>query len=187
MFPDIRCSFVHERARDRRSSLTVLKRRSRLPCMTDDRLSGLALIAGSCGFIITLSLHPTGQVPAARLPSIIPMLVGVHALALACIPVLFLGAWGFSRRVNSPDPLAIMGLVLYAFALLAVANAAVAYGLVTPGVLRQIVASNAPPGTPDPWRMIARYNFFVNQAYAQLFVAASAVAIALWSTAVLRD
>lgn len=74
--------------------------------MTDDRASGLALIAGSCGFIITLALHPTGHIPAAQLTSIIPMLIGVHALALACVPVLFLGAWGFSghppRRQGRP-------------------------------------------------------------------------------------
>jgi len=155
--------------------------------MTDDRASGLALIAGSCGFIITLSLHPTGHIPTAQLTSIIPMLIGVHALALACVPVLFLGAWGLSRRLSSPDRLTVIGLVLYTFALLAIADAAVADGLVTPGVLRQVVQSAAAPGMPDPWRMIARYNFFVNQAYAQVYVASSAVAIALWSVAILRQ
>jgi hypothetical protein len=149
--------------------------------MTDDRLSGLALIAGSGGMIITMSLHPTGHVAADQVESMIHMLIAVHALALACVPVQFLGAWGLSRRVASPNHLAVTGLVLYTFALLAVINAAVADGLVMPSLLRQIVASAGLPQAIDGWRMMSRYNFYVNQAYAQVFVAASSVAIVLWS------
>jgi len=58
--------------------------------MTDDRLSGLALIAGTCGMIITMSLHPTGYVAAEPM---IRMLIVVHAPALAWVPVQFLGAY----------------------------------------------------------------------------------------------
>jgi hypothetical protein len=155
--------------------------------MTDDRLSGLALIAGSGGTIITMSLHPTGRVAAAQVESMIHVLIAVHALALACVPIQFLGAWGLSRRVASPDRLAVAGLVLYTFALLAVMNAAVADGLVTPSLLRQIVASAGSPPAIDGWRMMSRYNFYVNQAYAQVFVAASSVAIVLWSASTWRS
>jgi hypothetical protein len=155
--------------------------------MTDDRLSGLALIAGSGGTIITMSLHPTGRVAAAQVESMIHVLIAVHALALACVPIQFLGAWGLSRRVASPDRLAVAGLVLYTFALLAVMNAAVADGLVTPSLLRQIVASAGSPPAIDGWQMMSRYNFYVNQAYAQVFVAASSVAIVLWSASTWRS
>ena len=155
--------------------------------MTDDRLSGLALISGSGGMIITMSLHPTGHVAAAQVEPMIHMLIAVHALALACVPVQFLGAWGLSRRVASPDRLAVAGLVIYTFALVAVMNAAVADGLVTPSLLRQIVASAGSPPAIDGWRMMSRYNFYVNQAYAQVFVAASSVAIMLWSASTWRS
>jgi hypothetical protein len=155
--------------------------------MTDDRLSGLALISGSAGMIITMSLHPTGHVAAAQVEPMIRMLIAVHALALACVPVQFLGAWGFSRRVASPNRLAVAGLVLYTLALLAVVNAAVADGLITPNLLRQIVASEASPSAIDAWRTMSRYNFYVNQAYAQVFVAGSSVAIVLWSASIWRS
>jgi hypothetical protein len=155
--------------------------------MTDDRLSGLALIAGSGGMIITMSLHPTGHVAADQVEPMIHMLIAVHALALACVPVQFLGAWGLSRRVASPNHLAVTGLVLYTFALFAVINAAVADGLVMPSLLRQIVASAGLPQAIDGWRMMSRYNFYVNQAYAQVFVAASSVAIVLWSASTWRS
>lgn len=136
--------------------------------------------------IITMSLHPTGHIPAAQIEPMIRMLIIVHSLALACVPVLFLGALGLSRRLASTNRLALAGLVLYTFALIAVANAAVADGLITPSLLRQTVASAGMPAAIDSWRMITHYNFYANQAYAQVFVAASSVAILLWSIAILR-
>lgn len=137
--------------------------------------------------IITMALHPTGHIVAAQLEPTIRMLILVHALALACVPVVFLGAWGLSRRLAGPDRLAVVGLVLYGFALTAVMNAAVADGLVTPSVLRQIVASADLPTTVDSWRMFSRYTFYWNQAFAQVFVAASSVAILVWSVGIWRN
>jgi hypothetical protein len=153
--------------------------------MTDNRLSGVALIAGSVGTIITMGLHPSGQIAPAQMDAMIRMLIGVHSLALACVPVLFLGAWGLTRR--AADRLNMAGLVLYTFALLAVANAAVADGLVTPNILRQMVASAGSVAAIDGWRMVSRYNFYVNQGYAQVFVAASSAALLLWSVAMFRQ
>jgi hypothetical protein len=154
--------------------------------MSNDHVSGLALIVGSSGMIITMSLHPTGHVAPDQLESMIPMLIAVHALALACVPLMFLGALGLSRHVAGRGHLALTGLIAYTFALLAVMNAAVADGLVTPSVLRQMVASAGAPQAVDLWRMISHYNFYVNQGYAQVFVVASSVAIILWSASTWR-
>lgn len=151
--------------------------------MTENRLAGLALIAGSCGMIITMAFHPHGHVAAAELPNMIRMLILVHGLALACIPVMFLGTWGLSRRVDTPSRLNMAGLVLYAFGLVAVMGAAVADGLVTPRVLEQIVGSADSPSAMETWRMFSRYTFIWNQAFAQVFVAASSAAIIAWSAA----
>ena len=159
---------------------------SKVRCMTDNRLSGLALIVGSIGVIITMSLHPTGHIAAMDMESMIRKLIMVHALGLACLPVLFLGAWGLCRQLAAQARLAAIGLVLYAFALLAVMSAAVADGLITPSILHQIVASASAPSAMDTWRLIQHYNFYANQAYAQVFVAASSIAIIVWSAALLR-
>jgi hypothetical protein len=163
--------------------------------MTDDRMSGLALIAGSVAGIITMSLHPTGHdlFAPGQLDPMARMLVAVHALALVSMPVSFLGALGLSRRLasplesplESPDRLAIAALVTYAFALLAVMNAAVADGLVAPAIARQMVA--AAPSANEGWRLMFRYNFWQNQAFAQVFVVASSAAILLWSASILRS
>jgi hypothetical protein len=153
--------------------------------MTNDRLSGLALILGSSGMIITMSLHPTGHVARDQMVPMIRMAIAVHTLALACLPLMFLGAWGLSRCMRGADDLALTGLVVYGFALVAVMNAAVASGLVTPAVLRQMVATAAPAS--DLWLMIQHYTFYVNQGFAQVFVAGSSAAIVLWSVAMWRS
>ena len=155
--------------------------------MTDNRLSAIALIAGSCGSIITMAFHPSGHIAAAQLETTIRMLILVHALALACVPILFLGSLGLSQRLAGAGRLEVIGLVFYAFALVAVMAAAVADGLVTPSVLRQIVASADSESAANTWRMFSRYTFYLNQACAEVFVAGSSAAILAWSVAMWRN
>jgi hypothetical protein len=153
--------------------------------MTDDRMSGVALIAGSAGVIITLILHPSGPIQPERIDSVVRMLVVVHSLALASLPLWFLGALGLSRRGPVPDRIAIAALVLYGFGMVAVMNSVVFDGLVSPTLLRHIVA--APPTTGDTWHILSSYNGSVDQAFLEVFVAASAAAIVLWSTSIIRN
>jgi hypothetical protein len=152
--------------------------------MTDDRMSGLALIAGSAGMIITMAFHPRGPVGPGEVDSVVRNLIAVHSLALASLPVLFLGTWGLSRRLAAADRLAMAALVLYACASVVVMNAAVFDGLVAPNLIRKIVAATAE--TREGWRMLFNYNFQLNQAFARLYAVASSLAMVLWSAAILR-
>ena len=106
--------------------------------------------------------------------------------ALASVPVMFLGAWGLSRHLDAADRLAMAALVIFGLASIAVANAAVLDGLVAPQLIRHIVASAADAAKKDGWQLALRTNFEMNQAYARLYAVASAVAILLWSAAILR-
>jgi hypothetical protein len=153
--------------------------------MTKDRTSGVALIAGSAGMIITMILHPTGKVGPEGIDAMVRMLVGVHALALASMPVLFLGTVGLSRRLGFPAGLAIAALVIFGFATVAVMNAAVFDGLVAPNLIRQIVT--AAPEARDGWRLVFNYNSQLNQAFARLYAVGASMAIVLWSVAIVRD
>jgi hypothetical protein len=139
--------------------------------------------------IITMILHPTGKVGPEGVESMVHMLVAVHSLALASMPVVFLGAWGLSRRVASADRLAMTALVLYAFATVAVMNAVVFDGLVAPNLIRQIVSTHdtATPGTSEGWRLAFNYNSYLNQAFARLYAVAASIAIVLWSVVIVRD
>ena len=153
--------------------------------MTDNRKSGLALIAGSLGMIITMAVHPHGAVAAAQVESMARNLTIVHSLALASLVVLFLGAFGLSHRLKSADRFDTIGLALFAFASVAVMNAAVMDGLVAPNIMRRIVEAGASGG--ESWRVVFRYNFEVNQGFARLYAVTSSVAIIFWSLSILRN
>ena len=100
------------------------------------------------------------------------------------MPVLFLGALALSRRLASPDRLALAALVVYGFALAAVLVAAVVDGFVVPSLAREIMT--APPPATEEWR-IAHYNGLLNQSFARVFLVASSTSIVLWSVSILRS
>jgi len=155
--------------------------------MTKDRSGGLALIAGSLAGMLAMRQHPTAEdlFAPGQLASMTQMLLLVHALALVSLPVLFLGALALWRRLGSDDGLSVAGVVLYAFAMVAVMNAAVYDGLVTASVAPHIAA--AAPAASEAWQVAFRYNGQVNQAFARVFVVASGAAIVLWSVAIIRS
>lgn len=134
--------------------------------------------------IITMAFHPQGPVGPGEVDSVVRNLIAVHSLALASLPVVFLGTWGLSRRLAAADRLAMAALVLYTLASVAVMNAAVFDGLVAPNLIRKILA--ATPETREGWRTVSHYNFQMNQAFARLYAVASSLAIVLWSASILR-
>jgi hypothetical protein len=152
--------------------------------MTDERRSAIALIAGSAGMIITMIFHPGGKIAPEQLEQVIRLNIAVHALALASIPVLFLGAWGMSRRLDGGDRVAWAGLVLFVLASIAVMIAGTLNGLVAPKLMRLIVA--ATPETRGTWQMMLNYNFQINQAFARVYSVGASLGILLWSMAILR-
>ncbi|HEY7405086.1 MAG TPA: hypothetical protein VIB39_16285 [Candidatus Angelobacter sp.] len=147
----------------------------------------MALIAGMVGTIITMALHPTAHDLTApgHSEAMSQLNVAVHSLALVCIPILFLGAIGLTKRLNAPDRLALAGLVLFGFAEVAVMIAAVASGLIAPGLIHHMMA--AEPGTASVWTAVLALNGHINQAFALVFVVASSAAIVLWSSAILEN
>ena len=153
--------------------------------MNDERKGGVALIAGTTLLIVTMAVHPTGHdlfVPGRFARA---ALIGVfaHALAIASLPLSFLGALALSRRLAGPDRLAISGLVVYAMALVAGLIAAVVSGFVAPAIAREMI--DAPPAASDAWQALFHTNGAVNQAFARVLVVGSSAAILLWSCAIL--
>jgi len=183
-FLDIERLFVRYLGLCDESTLTVQRTLSTVGRMTDERRSAIALIAGSAGMIITMIFHPGGKIAPEQLDQVIRLNIAVHSLALASIPVLFLGAWGMSKRLDGGDRLAWSGLVLFALASIAVMNAGTLNGLVAPKLMRQIVT--ATPETRGTWQMMLNYNFQINQAFARVYAVGSSLALVLWSVSILR-
>jgi hypothetical protein len=161
--------------------------------MTNDRASGLALIAGSAGLIITLGLHPSGRdlFERDKFEAAARTLIAVHSIGLASLPVWFLGACGLARYVSKPRTdgtevqLGFSGLVLYGFAMASILSAIVLDGLVTPGIVRRMLDSTG--NASEGWKIALRYNGIMDEAFLQVFLVASSLAILLWSLAILRS
>lgn len=111
--------------------------------------------------------------------------MGAHVLALGCIPVCLLGVLALSRRLAFADPPVMLALTTYALGSVAAMNAAVLSGLVAPILVREIVSAG--PTANAGWRIALNYSGQLNQAFALVYVVASSVAIALWSTSILRS
>jgi hypothetical protein len=156
--------------------------------MTDDRKGGLALITAAIAGLVTMALHPTGHDLLAAGDHFAPVVflgTFVHALAIASMPVSFLGALALSRRLAAPDRLAVAAIVVYGFALAAGMAAAAVSGFVAPTIAHAIVTTTPPAS--ETWRTLFDFNGRLNQAFARILAVASSAAIILWSVAIVRS
>lgn len=154
--------------------------------MNDNRMGGLALIIASVANIIVMALHPNGHDlyhAGDRFNLVARLAVGVHWMALLSMVLSFLGALALTRYLDSPNRLAVAGQVFFGLSLVAGMLAVVFSGFMGTGLARKIVAE-APPGK-EYWEMISGYNFGLNQAFARVLAVTSALAISLWSAAMM--
>jgi len=154
--------------------------------MTDDRRSGIALIAGSLGGFLTMAIHPTGggslsPDQAAHLAIVSAI---AHSLAIVSFVVVFLGAYGLTQRIAREDRIAFAALVTYGFACVAILIAAAVSGWIVPSIIRMRI--HDVPTAADQWRMIIAAIFQINQAFSRIYSVAASVSIILWSVSALR-
>jgi len=165
--------------------------------MTDNRLAGIALIAGQLGLILTLALHPSGKITPGEVDAMVRKLLAVHSIALAGIPLMILGALGLARALwPAPNRLSIAGFVIYVFGIAALLSGVVIDGLVMPRLLphladaAQAAGAQAHGSAPvaaagDTWRTLMKYNGYLDMAFVQVSMIATAGAIAAWSCAMI--
>ncbi len=153
--------------------------------MSDDRISGFALILGGVIALAVMAFHPTGRdiIDAAGRDSAGSTTI-VHAVAIAAEILLAFGAVALSVRLGDQRDLAVGALVAYAFGTMALIIAAVASGWLAPGAL---VNGVTPQGdVTDVAMALFRQSGRINQAFAAIGFSLVAIAITLWSVAMLR-
>lgn len=154
--------------------------------MSDERKGGIALIAGAAGGVFVMILHPTGHDLFApeQFERVAGVASAVHALAIASMPVAFLGGLALSLRLASADRLALAALVVYGFALAAGMSAAAIDGFATISVARRMAVASREDA--EEWQRLLAFSSMLNQAFAKILAVASSVAILLWSASILK-
>jgi hypothetical protein len=147
-----------------------------------DIVSGSSLIAGSLAGVLVMTFHPTAHdlLTAADLPRVVQRTALIHAIALASVPVLFLGLLGLSCRLGL-SALTTAALVAYGVGGVAVISAAVADGFVAPPMFARFIAAQGE--ARGVYEALLVFTRLVNQGFAKVDVVASAAAILLWSAA----
>lgn len=131
-----------------------------------------------------MALHPSGGgiLTPAQYERFAIMNVVAHSLAIASMPVSFLGTFALTRRLQSPDRLSISALVVYGFALIAGMLTATASGFIaTP------LVGGATTAATELNHALYHYTGLWNQAFARFLAVGSSTAILLWSLAILRN
>jgi hypothetical protein len=145
--------------------------------MRRETLGGWCMIAGAVMGLTTMAFHPTGGGHAA-------LALAVHALAIAATPIAFYGGWVLTRRLSAEGALSELALAFYGLSAVATLLATAASGFLASDLIARVAASQ------DEARAAAaavlHYNGASNQAYAKVLVAASSIAIGLWSMEIVR-
>jgi hypothetical protein len=155
--------------------------------MTDDRKSGIALIAGSLGGVLTMAIHPTGaaSLTADQVAHLAVASAAAHSLAMVSFVVLFLGGCGLARSIGALDRIAFSAIVTYGFACVAGFIATAVSGFIVPSIMRHMILDV--PATAQQWRIVIDGIFQINQAFARIYSVAASLAIILWSVSALRN
>ena len=155
--------------------------------MTTSEKAGLALILASIGVTVAMGFHPTGRdvlADAAGGGANVRDVV-VHLVAIGAEVVLLLGTLVLTTKLAGQRELAVSAFVVYALAMVSLVVAAVASGLIAPGLATRVAGAT---GTAREAMMaMFAFNGQVNQAFALLGFSLASVAIVLWSVAMLRD
>src|SRR5262245_51548920 len=155
--------------------------------MSDNKVSGAALIAGVVGLIVVAIIHPHGAHGATTpegLQHLIRLAIGTHALAIVSVWLTLVGLIGLSRQLGIGRMDVIAALTAYGMAAAAVMLAAAASGFIAPELIVSI--RSADDATRPGWQQLLTYNSHLNGAMAKTHVAGSSLAILLWSIAMLR-
>lgn len=156
---------------------------SRVPDYT--RSAALALLIGTAAGLGVMALHPTGRdvVQNATLNGSNALVSFLHGLAVVGEGLLLCGALAIAWRLRARLDLAVGGYVFFALAGFTIVIAAVASGFLSPATVHGISAVDA----AERAGMLndLHYAGMINQAFAKISVILSAIALLLWSAAIL--
>jgi hypothetical protein len=152
--------------------------------MRSERLGGNAMITAAVMALVMMAFHPTGH-DVARDPEGQGLLaVVVHSIILTSVPIAFFGAMALTRRLSPEGALAELALVFQGASSVAGLVAATVGGLLAPSLMEYVIAEQGDARVAAD--AVMHFAGHMIHTFSMVFVAASSVAIALWSIEILR-
>jgi hypothetical protein len=142
-----------------------------------------ALIIATVLMVFTMVLHPMGG-SIEYIQKISGVIMGAHALAILSIPFWILGFWGLTKQLKDDSLIALTAFIVMVLGLFAVLLAATINGLALP-----LYANHYIDATPEKIvaiKPVIIYNGILNHAFDLVYIAASAIAILLWSITIVK-
>lgn len=155
--------------------------------MKQDRISGIALIAGTLGAMITMGLHPIGghlKTDAERLLQTVQLARGVHILGVGSICMIVVGFLGLAKAIGINGARVRAGFVAFALSWIAVLGAAITSGLVGSELVEQYQLANAAERVA--LHAVWDYNRHISFVLDRVFIAATCVGMVFWSLVLFR-
>ena len=163
---------------------------SRVPAAPPGRVAGVAIVASAVLALAAVARHPTVSAahgPADVLAQIVALSVAdevVHGVLIVLVGVLFYGFTVFSLRRGLDHGTVLGGLIAYALASVGMIGAALIDGFVIPA-LGARYASASPQNAAMAMHLLAAAAATI-QVLSKFAIAATAVALALWSVGLVR-
>lgn len=157
------------------SGLRVGNRQPTLFLMNWNRSAAVALVIGTLAGFITMAFHPTGAdvVANAATGGHNVLNVAMHLLALCGLPLILAGLLAFTVTLARRD-LAIVAFAFYVLGAVGVMIAAVASGLIAPGAAQLVTTTGM---------SALSYTRLINQSFALIYAVLTAIALVVWSAA----
>ncbi|HEX6852733.1 MAG TPA: hypothetical protein VF139_15155 [Candidatus Polarisedimenticolaceae bacterium] len=154
--------------------------------MKRDLFSGIVLILGALIGVGIMAAHPTAHdIAGSGSPEAQAHLnVVVHSIAIAGLPLTFLGLIGLARRLG-PSDLTNVALVAWGFGSVAGMGAAVASGFVASPLLLKL--AHADGAAKDILHNLLQPVGLMNQGFAKVYVVAVAAGMLAWGLAIVRS
>lgn len=141
--------------------------------VTLQKSSGICLIVGTAITVLTMVLHPSGG-NNEHILKMQHVLITSHAIVIFSLPFLFFGFFGLSSLLTNPSKIALLGLTMMGFGLVAAMLAASLNGIVLP-----LFVSAHPTG--ETVNVVRSYGMAFSKPMSYILIAMSSQAIFIWS------
>jgi hypothetical protein len=140
--------------------------------------TGIALLIGSFLLTVTMVLHPAGG-SFEHLLKVTPIIIISHAIAIAAMPVFYIGFKGLHAVMDREKLLSQLAIAFALFALIAGMMAAAINGLALPVFINRFADADAT--TVETLKPILKYGMSLNHAFDYILIGMLCISVLLWS------